>query len=161
MISIQRNTLLLAISTLLLTACNLPFLNDEEAKIEAKREAEGKAIGSGCRYSGRPLEECYGLNPKTSKAAMFAGWRDMDGYMRENNIQTASPEPETPAEKPKAADASAAPSTEKAASATAGAEKAKTAEATAAEEKAKAEEAAKDALGKAGARNRKQPRRVA
>jgi len=163
----QRTTLLLALSTLLLAACDLPFLDDEAAKIEAKREAEGKAIGSGCRYSGRPLEECYGMNPKTSKAAMFAGWRDMDGYMRENNIQTATPEPETPAgkeedaTKPKAADASAGQSNAKGSDASAIPGKAKTADALAVEEKAKADAAAKEALGKQDSRTRKQPRRVA
>ena len=109
----KRTLLVLASSTLLLAACDLPFLADEEAKIDARREAEGKAIGSACRHAGRALEECFERSPKTSKAAMFAGWRDMDGYMRENNIQVVSPDvPEPPAkqgetteEKPKAAEA--------------------------------------------------------
>ncbi|MDO8932492.1 MAG: hypothetical protein Q7U97_08870 [Rhodocyclaceae bacterium] len=128
---------MLVSSTLLLAACEVPFLSDEEAKIEARREAEGKAIGSACRHAGRPIEECYERSPKTSKAAIFAGWRDMDGYMRENNIQIVSPDvPEPPAkqgetaeEKPKAA---AAPPAE---------EKPKTAGAPPADEKPKAAEA--------------------
>lgn len=81
----------LALCTLPLAACDLLGLNDD-ARIAAAREAEGKAVGAACRYSARALEECYGMNPKTSKAAIFAGWRDMDGYMRENNIQVVSPE---------------------------------------------------------------------
>lgn len=81
----------LALCTLPLAACDLLGFNDD-ARIAAAREAEGKAVGGACRHSGRALEECYGLNPKTSKAAIFAGWRDMDGYMRENNIQIVSPE---------------------------------------------------------------------
>ncbi|HEX8987263.1 MAG TPA: hypothetical protein VF816_04835 [Rhodocyclaceae bacterium] len=91
MITETRTLCLLLSSTLLLAACDVPFLNDEEAKIEARRQAEGQAIGSGCRYSSRSLEDCYGLNPKTSKAAILAGWRDMDAYMRENNIVVAGP----------------------------------------------------------------------
>ena len=109
----KRTLIVLASSTLLLAACDLPFLTDEEAKIDARREADGKAVGSACRHAGRALEECYERSPKTSKAAIFAGWRDMDGYMRENNIQIVSPDaPEPPAkpgeaaeEKPKAAEA--------------------------------------------------------
>jgi hypothetical protein len=118
----QRAILLLLSSTLLLAACDVPFLSDEEAKIEAKRQAEGMAIGSGCRYSSRPLEDCYTMNPKVSKAAILNGWRDMDAYMRENNIVVAAPEnpeakkSETEAPKP-AAEAPAAPEAPKAAEA--------------------------------------------
>lgn len=145
MISNKRTILFLACSTLLLAACDLPFLGDEEAKIEAKRLGEGMAVGSGCRYSNRPLEECYGMNPKMSKAAIFAGWRDMDGYMRDNNIQAVSPESlEAPAKK-----------TEN------GEEAPKAAEAPPADEKSKAVEAPKEAPpGKQGVRIHKLPRRV-
>ena len=87
----KRNLIALALCALPLAACDPLGLN-EEARIAAAREAEGKAVGGACRHSGRALEECYGLNPKTSKAAIFAGWRDMDGYMRENNIQIVSPD---------------------------------------------------------------------
>lgn len=97
-----RRLCLLLSSTLLLAACDIPFLGDEEAKIEAKRQAEGMAIGSGCRYSSRAIEECYGMNPKTSKAAILNGWRDMDAYMRENNIVVASPEAADAAKAPEA-----------------------------------------------------------
>ena len=79
---------------LALAACEQLGLEDP-AKIAANREAEGKAIGSACRQSARPLEECYALSPKAQKAAIFAGWRDMDTYMRENKIEnavTANPE---------------------------------------------------------------------
>ena len=55
----------------------------------AAREADGRAIGNSCRQTGRVLEECYALNPKYQKAAIFNGWRDMDGYMRENKIETS------------------------------------------------------------------------
>lgn len=64
----------------------------DPAKVEAAREAEGKAIGGACRHSGRALEDCYKLNPKASKAAIYAGWRDMDAYMRENNLPTVPSE---------------------------------------------------------------------
>jgi hypothetical protein len=83
-----RQYLLLALFAL--TACDqLGF--DDQAKALVAREAEGRAIGGGCRHSGRALEDCYQLNPKAMKAAVFAGWRDMDAYMRENKIEVVPP----------------------------------------------------------------------
>lgn len=55
-------------------------------KEAAALEAEGKAIGSACRHSGRALEDCYVLNPSALKAAVFAGWRDMNDYMTQNKL---------------------------------------------------------------------------
>lgn len=79
---------------LALAACEQLGLEDP-AKIAANREAEGKAIGGACRQTARPLEECYALSPKAQKAAIFAGWRDMDAYMRENKIENVViPKPE-------------------------------------------------------------------
>lgn len=90
-----------------LSACEQLGL-DDQAKITAAREADGRAIGSACRQSARALEDCYSLNPKSQKAAIFAGWRDMDGYMRENKIESlkppmeeVKPSEEAVAEKPK------------------------------------------------------------
>ena len=57
-------------------------------KDAAIAEAEGKAIGGACRHSGRSLEDCYTLNPKAQKAAIFAGWREMNDYMMQNNLQS-------------------------------------------------------------------------
>ena len=37
----------------------------------------------------RGIEDCYTLNPKAPKSAIFAGWKDMDVYMRENKIDGA------------------------------------------------------------------------
>lgn len=64
---------------------------EDPAKAAAAKEAEGRAIGSACRHSGRALEDCYVMNAKASKAAIFGGWRDMDAYMRENNIESVTP----------------------------------------------------------------------
>lgn len=57
----------------------------------ARKEAEGKAIGSACRHAMRAIEDCYTLNPKAQKAAVFAGWREFDEYMRENKIEGIAP----------------------------------------------------------------------
>ena len=81
--------------TLLLAACEQLGIEDPAkvaAAAAAAKEAEGKAVGSACRQTGRALEDCYALNPKAQKSAVFAGWRDMDGYMRENKIENAIPE---------------------------------------------------------------------
>jgi len=90
---------------LALVACEQLGL-DDQAKIAAAREADGRAIGNACRQTGRVLEECYALNPKYQKAAIFAGWRDMDGYMRENKIENA----ERPGTESKSSDAKASES---------------------------------------------------
>lgn len=72
---------------LLLAGCDQLGI-ETPAKIDAAREAEGRAVGGACRHSGRALEDCYTLNPKAEKAAVYSGWRDMDAYMRENSIET-------------------------------------------------------------------------
>jgi hypothetical protein len=66
---------------------------DDPVKVSAAKQAEGRAVGGGCRHSGRALEDCYESNPKVSKAMIFEGWRDMDAYMRENKIETMAPAP--------------------------------------------------------------------
>jgi hypothetical protein len=53
----------------------------------SKVEAEGRAVGSACRHAGRSLEDCYSLNPAAAKAAVFAGWRDMNDYMMEHKLE--------------------------------------------------------------------------
>lgn len=63
----------------------------------SEKLAEGKAIGGACRHANRALEDCYTLNPKANKAAMFEGWREMDGYMRENNLEAIKPSEPPPA----------------------------------------------------------------
>ena len=57
----------------------------------ARNDSEGKAVGGACRQSGRAIEDCYALNRRTDKAAIFAGWRDMNDYMRENKIEEVPP----------------------------------------------------------------------
>ena len=53
----------------------------------AQRESDAKAIGGACRFGLRSIEDCYTLNAKASKSAIFAGWKDMDQYMRENKVE--------------------------------------------------------------------------
>lgn len=64
---------------------------DDPVKQAAAKEAEGKAVGSACRHASRAIEDCYVLNPKAQKAAVFAGWKEMDEYMRENKIEGVAP----------------------------------------------------------------------
>ena len=84
-------TLCLAVAANVLSGCELLGMEDP-AKIAAAKEAEGKAVGGACRHSGRALEDCYLMNPKAVKAAIFAGWRDMDAYMRDNKIDAVQPD---------------------------------------------------------------------
>ena len=83
--------LILILLTPLLASCDQLGYESPAAE-QAREEAEGKAIGSGCRQTGRVLEDCYQNNRKAPKAAIFAGWRDMDAYMRENKIAEIKPE---------------------------------------------------------------------
>jgi hypothetical protein len=76
---------LLLAAPLLLAGCDQ--LGLESATVVASRkEAESKAIGAGCRHAARSVEQCYVLNKRADKAAVFAGWKDMNDYMRENKI---------------------------------------------------------------------------
>ncbi len=78
---------------LLVTLAGCDMLGVESASsMAARREAEGKAIGGACRHAGRALEDCYAMNRKADKAAVFAGWREMNDYMRENKVDTVSPQ---------------------------------------------------------------------
>lgn len=77
--------LLILSLALFLAGCDIPGLGPDPRI--ALREAEAKAIGGGCRHGLRSVEACYGLNSGASKAAIFAGWKDMDQYMRDNKIE--------------------------------------------------------------------------
>ena len=88
---------LIAVVTLPLAGCDQLGIESPE-KIAAARTAEGAAIGGACRHAGRAIEDCYTLNKKADKAAIFAGWRDMNDYMRENKIDAVSPQLENPVE---------------------------------------------------------------
>ena len=73
---------------LLLAGCDkIPGLSPDPRV--AQRDAEAKAIGGACRHALRGLEDCYTLNPKAPKAQVFAGWKEMDAYMRENKLEGA------------------------------------------------------------------------
>jgi hypothetical protein len=73
---------------------------------QARTEADAKAVGSACRHAMRAIEDCYTLNPKAEKAAVYTGWREMDEYMRENKLEGVAPSvprPGFPGAKPKVA----------------------------------------------------------
>ncbi|MBV8503783.1 MAG: hypothetical protein JO006_18940 [Paucibacter sp.] len=61
------------------------------ATIAARKEADGKAVGGACRNALRAIEDCYTLNPKANKAAVYAGWMEMDAYMRDNKLEGTPP----------------------------------------------------------------------
>lgn len=77
---------------------------EDLAKKEARMEPEAKAVGSACRQSGRAIEDCYSIYGWLPKAGIYAGWREMDEYMRENKLETIVPQlppPEPPGTKKK------------------------------------------------------------
>ena len=93
---ISRATPLLL--SLLLGGCSY-FGIETEADMATKKEANNKAVGAGCRYSNRSIEQCYERNPKASKAGAFQGWKEMDAYMRENKMSGVAPDNANPTEK--------------------------------------------------------------
>ena len=62
--------------------------------VAARREADGRAIGAGCRQAARSVEQCYIQNRRAEKAAIFAGWKEMSEYMAEHKIEAVPTEPE-------------------------------------------------------------------
>ncbi len=67
---------------------------ESAAVVAARKEAESKAIGAGCRHAARSVEQCYTQNKKADKAAVFAGWKEMNEYMTENKIEAVPAPPE-------------------------------------------------------------------
>ncbi|HWP20020.1 MAG TPA: hypothetical protein VNO84_12880 [Burkholderiaceae bacterium] len=87
----SRPLLLACLVLPLLAACDQLGI-ESAATVAARKEAEGKALGAACRHAGRAIEDCYVLNPKADKASVFAGWREMNDYMRENEIAEVAPQ---------------------------------------------------------------------
>jgi hypothetical protein len=134
----MRRLLLLAVP-LLLAGCDQ--LGLEPASVTAARvEADGKAVGGACRHGGRAIEDCFTLNKHVDKAAIYAGWREMDDYMRENKMEAVTPTLGPPVKKADAGDGSAD-------TASAKADAAKPAEAT--DKSAKADAPKSEKLAKA------------
>lgn len=92
-----RTLALCGVAVIALNGCDMLGI-ETPGMANAKKEAEGRAIGAACRHTVRSLEDCYGANPRVSKSAIFDGWREMDEYMRENEIQgmPAAPAGATP-----------------------------------------------------------------
>lgn len=61
-----------------------------------KQKLVGKAVGAGCRQTGRSLEDCYNRNPKVSKPDIFAGWKEMNEYMQAKKLDIIPPPPDKP-----------------------------------------------------------------
>jgi len=114
---IMRLTIL-AFSLVLLTGCDQVTQRlgiADPVRQEAAQQAEGKAVGGACRQSGRAIEDCYAIYNWLPKASVYDGWKEMDAYMRENQLETIAPQlppPEPPSnskkkKKPAAAEAGA------------------------------------------------------
>ena len=84
-------TLAVALSASFVAGCDMLGIESAE-RVAALRQADGKAIGSACRHAGRAIEDCFAIYKKADRAAVFAGWRDMNDYMRENKIEPVPPQ---------------------------------------------------------------------
>jgi len=90
-----RLTFLLAV-TLLVAGCDVASIMGPDPRV-AQRDADARAIGAACRYGLRGIEDCYKLNERAPKSAVFEGWKEMDRYMRENKIEGIAAKIEGPA----------------------------------------------------------------
>ena len=86
----RRVSVPLLLCALLLSGCDQLGI-ESTASVTARKEADGKATGGACRHAGRAIEDCYTLNKKADKASMYAGWREMSEYMRENKLEPVLP----------------------------------------------------------------------
>lgn len=95
----RRPALILCLATSLLAGCDYLGI-ESDSQIAERKQAEAHAIGSACRHAIRSIEDCFKSNPKAGKAAVFAGWKEMDQYMRDNQVvgmpSTQISEPPTP-----------------------------------------------------------------
>lgn len=102
-----KQAIILGLAIVALTGCDqiAGKLGIENPAVkEARTDAEGKAVGSACRHSGRAIEDCYAIYSWLPKSSVYAGWREMDEYMRENKLETIVPQlppPEPPGSKRK------------------------------------------------------------
>ena len=83
-------SVLLTAALATLAGCDMLGI-ESASQIAARKEAEGRAIGGACRHAGRAIEECYSINRRADKAAIFAGWREMNDYMIENKMDEVAP----------------------------------------------------------------------
>lgn len=81
---------ILIITSFLLYGCD--YITQPGKDAEEKKMAVAKAVGSGCKQGGRSVEDCFSLNPKVSKDGILLGWKEMDSYMRENNLKEQPPQ---------------------------------------------------------------------
>ena len=88
---LMRPSLLSAILTLtLLSGCDRLGMPDPAVEA-ARKDADARATGSACRHAGRGIEDCYTQNPDAARAPVYAGWKEMNDYMRENKIEEVKP----------------------------------------------------------------------
>lgn len=88
--------LMVAGAATMLSSCDLSQIPGLDGKLSIE---DSKAVGAACRHSGRALEDCFVMNPKTHPAGVFDGWRDMNDYMLANEIEVVKPEVRTSAYK--------------------------------------------------------------
>ncbi|MCQ8896877.1 hypothetical protein NQT62_10590 [Limnobacter humi] len=85
----------------MLSSCDLSQIPGLDGKLSIE---DSKAIGAACRHSGRALEDCFAMNPKSHPAGVFDGWRDMNDYMIANQIDVVKPEIQSSAYRPEHAE---------------------------------------------------------
>ncbi len=90
---LRRFFLIVGLALLSLSTAGCDLFGGESAEaLAARKEAEGKAVGGACRHAARAIEDCFALNKRADKAAVFAGWREMNDYMRDNKVEAVAPQ---------------------------------------------------------------------
>jgi hypothetical protein len=89
--TLLRIPLIAVLSAALLCGCD-GIQQQLGIQSQAVKDADGRAVGGACRQSGRAIEDCYSIYSWLPRASIYEGWRDMDAYMRENNLETVAPQ---------------------------------------------------------------------
>lgn len=84
------SVLMSALAICALAGCDQLGIETPQKTVE-REQSEAKAVGGACRHALRAIEDCYTLNPKAEKSAVYTGWREMDEYMRENKLEGIAP----------------------------------------------------------------------
>ncbi len=69
-----------------LTGCLADYVPPSPKEEQQKLKDEAIAAGSACRQAGRSIESCFDRYESLERSGIFLGWKEMDDYMRTNNI---------------------------------------------------------------------------
>jgi ATP-dependent phosphoenolpyruvate carboxykinase len=77
----------LLLFTLFISGCDYSTNINKSKEYINKQDAIAFAS---CKQSGKTIEDCFIIQEDISKSGIFDGWKEMEQYMRENNLKEQS-----------------------------------------------------------------------